>query len=221
MRSKNTIAATLAILALIGFLVVFAFLALNDIPAANKDYFNTALIALIGFVGTGIGYFLGSSNSSAQKNDILAQVAAPPAAPPGGQLKSEGGFVNFLLLAQMFLLGAALLMIVSACAHTNPAVPSAGDSPQVLAGKSLLAVKSTIVTAGLATDGLCRAGALPADKCAQAKAAYELAKPAYDAAVDAYLLMQSGGGGAASFEAALERVQALAADLLRLSGGAQ
>ena len=132
------------------------------------------------------------------------------------------GNVRLSLLAVMAFMG---LWLITGCATTStPAVDmvtaSKADNPMALAGKSLLAVKSTIGTAATATDALCKAGKIGPDKCAQAKDAYNLAKPAYDSAVDAYLLMSQGYGDAAAFGAALGRVQTIAANLLALSGGA-
>lgn len=110
---------------------------------------------------------------------------------PTNQDNGQAGFVSLPLLVVMLALGG--LMLLAGCATTGAvSTPAASDSPQVLAGKSLLAVKSTIVTAAPAVDGLCRSGAMAADKCAAARVAYEQAKPAYDTAVDAYLLMTSG-----------------------------
>lgn len=125
------------------------------------------------------------------------------------------------------------MLIFTACVTTTPpgsttAVDSNPTSkiqnptsPLQTAGKSLLAVKSTIVVAAKATDALCKSGTLAADKCSQAKTIYETAKPAYDSAVDAYLLMTSSNGDPAEFGRTLLRVQGLASNLLALSGGAQ
>jgi hypothetical protein len=131
----------------------------------------------------------------------------------------NGGFIRLpLLFALVAIIGLA------GCALTKSATPStpvANDSPQVLAGKSLLAVKSTIVVSATSVDSLCRAGTLKPDVCAQAKATYEQTKPAYDAAVDAYLLMMSVGGDSADFGRALARVQSLANNLIAVAGGAK
>lgn len=71
---RDLVAGTLAILTLLGFLCVFVAIIFHEIPVANKDYFNTALIALIGFSATGIGYYLGTSQSSADKNEIIRSI---------------------------------------------------------------------------------------------------------------------------------------------------
>ena len=139
--------------------------------------------------------------------------------PSGGN--PEAGFINLNFLLELFLV-VFMIAMLAGCATTSPtAPPGKNDTPQVLAGKSLLAVKATITTAAKSTDGLCRAGQLPADKCAQAKIAYGQAKPAYDAAVDAYLLMTSTGGDPADFGRTLARAESLAANLFAISGGAK
>lgn len=138
----------------------------------------------------------------------------------------DGGTAGFVQIPLLFMILS--LFALGACATTAPVIPPATTAPGAaatvkdntlaMAGKSLLAVKSTIVTAATATDAFCKAGKIGPDKCAQAKAAYELAKPAYDSAVDAYLLMTQGYGDAAAFGSALGRVQAIADNLLTLSG---
>jgi len=137
--------------------------------------------------------------------------------------RSEG-FIHVPLLPLILLFTLLALGSLSGCATTSSTTPQAAtakDTPLQTAGKSLLAVKSAIVTAATATDALCKAGTLAPDKCAQAKAAYELSKPAYDSAVDAYLLMSQGYGDPAAFGVALSKVQAIATNLLTLSGGAK
>jgi hypothetical protein len=143
------------------------------------------------------------------------KATAPSETPPGDQAKSEGGFVSLRILPVVAVAGLLMLMLAG-CATTGTA-PTPQDSPQILAGKSLLAVQKTIVTAAQAVDGLCKSGVMTVDRCVQARAAYELAKPAYDSAMDAYLLMQQGGDPAA-FAATLQRAQSLAGNLLQLSG---
>lgn len=158
---------------------------------------------------------------------------SPAFTPPGsggtgGGQASDAGYIQIPLL----LICSSLLLIgflINGCSTVSPATvpgtavsaPTSKDSPLALAGKSLLAVKSTIVVAATSVDALCKSGTMSADKCARAKTAYELAKPAYDAAIDSYLLMSSGGGDPGDFGRALARVQDIAANLLALSGGAQ
>ncbi len=181
MNKKNSVAATLAIAAMLGFLCILAYLAVGTVPATNRDFFNMALVALIGFVGTAFGYYLGSSLGSAQKNDLIRSAAAVPAGPPPAD-QSQAGYIR--LPALWFLLASFIcILAITGCAHTS--ATGVTDTPLQTAGKSLLAVKSSIVTAATATDSLCKAGKLNQDTCAQAKAAYEIARPAYDMAVDA------------------------------------
>lgn len=156
-------------------------------------------------------------------NLILRAVTKAPldwATPGASGGNSEGGYIRLSLLS--LLLVFAAIIALTGCATTSPtAPPSAKDSPQVLTGKSLLAVKSTIVVAATTVDTLCKNGTLKPDVCTQAKATYEQTKPAYDAAVDAYLLMTSVGGDSGDFSRSLVRVQVLAASLLSLSEAAR
>lgn len=225
MNNKNAVAAALALMAMAGFLAVFTFFAFGKVPPENKEFINQALIALIGFCGTAFGYYLGSSLSSAQKNDLLAQATVPQfiGIDPAGAgqdrtvaaiVTKEAGFATLYAttLGSLFfgIVIFASLLTMSGCATMQK------ESPQITAGKSLLAVKGTIVTAATTTDRLCKLQQMPADNCMQAKAAYELAKPAYDSAVDAYLLMSTGGDPAA-FGAAITRVQSIADSMLQLT----
>ena len=234
MNNKNIVAATLAVTAMLGFLVIFAVLGFGKVPPENKDFFNMGFIALIGYVSTAFGYYLGSSVGSAQKNSILAQMAAPDAPPPGGQAvmtNTQAGFTRLPVMLFLFAAFACAIAITGGCATTSPPVSggagggTVSTTPMQTAGKSLLAAKSSILMAANATNNLCKAGKFNADKCSRAKAAYEATKPAYDIALDTYLLMSSGtGGDAAAFEAAILRLQNLAANLLLItgdSGGAQ
>lgn len=123
-------------------------------------------------------------------------------------------------LPLLFLLAAfaCLSFLVGGCATSGQAAHV--DTPLQTAGKSLLAVKGSIVTASAATARLCQVGTIGVEKCVKAKQAYAAAKPAYDFAMESYLLMSSGGGNAADFGAALLRIQNIAADLLLITGAA-
>lgn len=111
-----------------------------------------------------------------------------------------------------------LLLILLACSLTACATTQT-DTPLVMAGKSLLAVKSTIVTTATAIDGLCKTQKISADKCQQAKVAYEMSKPAYDTAIDAYLLMGQGHTTPAEFEQVLGQLRAIGDNLTAIAGG--
>lgn len=70
---KHRMGGFLAVAAMFGFLAAFALIALRQIPAENKDFFTTALIALISCVNIAFGYYLGSSQSSARKTELQAK----------------------------------------------------------------------------------------------------------------------------------------------------
>lgn len=210
----------LALVTVVFFFAVILLLFFVQIPSANLDMFKTFGVTLIAIASGVAGYYFGSSDGSARKTELLGlppddviAMDLPPKHP------DQAGFIR--LPALMALLAIAALFTLSGCATTSIA-PAAKDSPQILAGKSLLAAKSTIVTAATVTDRLCKSGAMPADKCLEARAAYELSKPAFDAAVDAYLLLTvSGGGDPGDFAGALLKLQGSAAKILQLTGGAQ
>jgi hypothetical protein len=141
----------------------------------------------------------------------------------GAQENSQTGFARIACMVVIALVMGAMLL-VSGCASGpkgSTTTPAASDSPVILAGKSLLTVKASITTAATAVDSFCKAGKISADKCAQAKDAYSSSKSAYDSAVDAYLLMVQGGDPA-KFGESLQRVQNIAATLLKYTvvGGA-
>lgn len=155
-------------------------------------------------------------------NIILRVITKAPLDWTRPQAPESGPDAGYIRMPAVWFLCVAFAAIVAltGCATTNSNTPSSGETPLQIAGKSLLTVKSTIVVAATSADTLCKNGALSVDKCTQAKRAYETVKPAYDATVDAYLLMSSQGGDPAAFGAALIRVQSLAANFLLISGGA-
>lgn len=83
-------AALLAGAAMGGFLLVVLFLFFVPVPTANKDFFQTALIALVGAMCAGTGYYLGSSDGSAMKNETIVASLKPPAAAPEGEAERNG-----------------------------------------------------------------------------------------------------------------------------------
>ena len=203
----------LALITVSFFFLVILVLFFVQVPPANLDLLKILVIALLSGASMVLGYYFGSSDGSARKTDLLVPAAVADRVPSTAPI-AEAGFIRLPLLAALALIG---MLALSACATTGTA-PTVNDSPQIIAGKSLLAVKATIITAATATDALCKTGTMAADQCAQALAAYEQAKPAYDAAIDAYLLMTSIGGDPGNFDRTLTRVQGLAANLLTLTG---
>lgn len=183
---------------------------LQAMPAVSQDQAERIIQAMLAQI-PGVG----ATKEQVVSRDGLIGISGTLQPIVGTTTASESGFVRLPLLAIMLLIS---LCCLAGCATTSPATPTQNDSPQVLAGKSLLAVKSTIVTAAAATDRMCTTGAMAADKCAMARTAYGQSRLAYDSAVDAYLLMIQGRDPAA-FAASLQRVQSLAANLLQLAGG--
>lgn len=189
----------------INLITVIAMIVQSQLGYVISPELQAYLLALINLILRAVtGTSLGWKADATPPDDSMPTIGGPPT--------GEAGFINLRCLVELFLIGM-LLALLAACATTSGSNPT----PLQTAGKSLLAVKSTIVTAATAADALCKTGTLPTDKCTQAKAAYEMSKPAYDAAVDAYLLMSSQGGDAADFGAALVRVQGIAQNLLLIS----
>ena len=142
----------------------------------------------------------------------------PPTSPSG-----SAGYVRRNLIIGMcgLIVIITCFIMLSGCARTGgvtpPLHPGVNDSPQVLAGKSLLAVKGSIEVSAKTTNSLCKIGKISKDKCIQAKTAYEMSKPSYDAALDAYLLMATGGDPAA-FGVAMTRLLDSSTTLLHVIG---
>lgn len=55
----------------VGFFLLLYFLVYQQVPIENKDILNIVVGALIGSFTTVVGYFYGSSKSSADKNELL------------------------------------------------------------------------------------------------------------------------------------------------------
>ena len=70
-KSNRRIAATLALLAAFGYFTTMFIQMFHVVPFANSDYHSSMLELLKAIVLLAFGYYLGSSDSSATKNDIL------------------------------------------------------------------------------------------------------------------------------------------------------
>lgn len=162
MNSKNVVAATLAIMAMLGFLVIFAVLGFGAVPTENKDFFNMGFIALIGFVGTSFGYYLGSSIGSARKTELKALEDAPPSAPLD---KSTAGFIQIPLLFMLLSLLAVGCLVIG-CAGNKTATPattiSSTEQAQLSASKTLYAIEVTLHLTRSAADASYTGGVLGA-----------------------------------------------------------
>lgn len=174
-KRKGFMAGFLAATAMLGFLAVFAFLALGTVPVENRDFFNMALVALIGLVGTAFGYYLGSSDGSARKNDLLASAAAPP---PGNP---EAGYARPQLLIVTLLVSCAMMALpmLSGCA-----VPQ-NSTKQSLAAQALLSTQAAVIGIAQAADSLCTQGTLTQPQCDRVAKLYTQAQLSYDLAAEA------------------------------------
>jgi len=73
MKGKDVAMYVLGGLITICFFVVLALLIFVELPQSNKDLLNIILGALIGFEGSVVTYFYGSSAGSAKKDEIMAE----------------------------------------------------------------------------------------------------------------------------------------------------
>jgi uncharacterized membrane protein len=74
---SNPVGAVLAfmiVMTFIGFLVLLMF---AKVPAENIELVREMMIALIAALGAGYGYYLGSSNGSARKTELMKSPEGP------------------------------------------------------------------------------------------------------------------------------------------------
>jgi hypothetical protein len=199
-------------------MAVLAFLGFNKVPPENKDFFNMGLVALIGFVGTSFGYYLGSSQGSFQKNGILAQVAAgqtdanPPPPPFVKVASEEAGFARLSLLYILSIL--LILGLLSGCASMRQ------EPPQGLATKSLLSMQQTIVAGARIGDGFCKQRILNPEQCTKLRDYYFKAGPAYDFATDSLITaikLGSTAGDLARYQTAQKQFITLFGDFMGMA----
>lgn len=168
---RGVMAGFLAAMAMIGFLLVFVYLGFRAVPEANHDFFNTCLIALISCVSTTFGYYLGSSDGSARKNEMLATGGtAPPETRP-----DTGGFIVPRLLPQLALAGL-LGLILTGCSGFQQKTPG-GQATQ-----TLLSTQTAVIGMAEAADRMCSQGTLNQRQCDQVATIYLQAQAAYDLA---------------------------------------
>lgn len=218
----------LSLAVILFFFLVILVLFCVQVPPENLDLLKILLMSLLSGASMILGYYFGSSDGSARKTELLT----PPPQIIGNypissvamvsdsrnQSLDDSGFVRIPVILSLVII--ASLLMLAGCATTQTGNPQT-DSPAQVAGKSLLTVKASILTAATTVDGLCNRKQLTPDKCLQAKQIYESSKPAYDTTVDAYMLMSSQGGDPAAFRAALIRLQDFADRLVLISGGVQ
>ena len=74
MKTKDIFQYILAGLIIIGFFILLIALVYIPIPESNKDLLNLVVGALIGSFATIVGYFFGSSSSSAKKDETISNI---------------------------------------------------------------------------------------------------------------------------------------------------
>jgi drug/metabolite transporter (DMT)-like permease len=72
MKSKDLFQYILGALIVIGFFALLYLLVATQVPEPNKDLLNLVVGALIGSFATVVGYFYGSSSSSAKKDETIS-----------------------------------------------------------------------------------------------------------------------------------------------------
>jgi hypothetical protein len=228
MKGKNGVAAFLAIVAMVGFLGIFYLLTFKVIPPENKDFFNMGFIALIGFVGTAFGYYLGSSLGSAQKTALLGQAERPPvpdipaaaipAIPPPPQpwsVTTGGDQAGYILVRFLMGLTVGCLLIMLCLGVFGCATTGKQETPQSIAAKSLLTTRQAIIATATTADSLCAQGYLQQDDCTRASYLYIQAQAAYAVASDAFLVYLTAGDAASrqAYDKAFPPLASLFTDL--------
>lgn len=74
MKAKDIYQYALASLIIAGFFVLLIALVYTTVPETNKDLLNLVVGALIGSFATIVGYFFGSSSSSAKKDETISNI---------------------------------------------------------------------------------------------------------------------------------------------------
>jgi hypothetical protein len=108
-----------------------------------------------------------------------------------------------------------LLFSLSACATFSGQT----DTPQITAGKSLLAIQTTIVSTRTAIGVPCQKGLIAPADCTSMDLIYQQSKPAYDAAVDAATIALTSGTAtdAATFQTKQDALLDLQTQILGLA----
>lgn len=68
---KNTIRFIISMIAILGGLALVLALVFAIIPTENKDIFFTSLGVVLGWAGTSVNFYLGTSQSSSDKTDMM------------------------------------------------------------------------------------------------------------------------------------------------------
>lgn len=73
MKTKEVFMYSLGAIIVIGFFALIIVLTTKQLPEQNKDMLNLSIGSLLAAFGTIVGYFYGSSKSSAEKTEIIAK----------------------------------------------------------------------------------------------------------------------------------------------------
>lgn len=176
-NSKRYMAGFIAGVMMVAFVVVTIALFFKAVPKGNADYFHICLIALVGFVGTAVGYYLGSADSSARKNDSLFPTKESQPAPV-----DQEGFISPALMVCLSLICLAVIGL-SGCSMFSG--QSSDQDASGSAAKLLLSVRAAIIQTATAADKMCSAGTLDQGQCNQVAIVYGQSMAAYDVAADA------------------------------------
>lgn len=74
MKPKDVFQYVLGALIVAGFFILLVLLIRSEVPKENKDLLNLVVGALIGSFATVVGYFFGSSSSSAKKDETIGNI---------------------------------------------------------------------------------------------------------------------------------------------------
>ena len=74
MKGKDLFQYILGGLIVVGFFALLFLLIMSEIPEINTDLLNLVVGALIGSFASVVGYFFGSSSSSAKKDETIDSI---------------------------------------------------------------------------------------------------------------------------------------------------
>ena len=113
-----------------------------------------------------------------------------------------------------FLLLLPILLLCSCTTFSGKT-----DTPQITAGKSLLAIQTEIVSIRESISVPCQKGIIAPADCSSMELIYQQSKPAYDAAVDAAVIALTSGTStdAIAFQQKQEALQALSIDIITIA----
>jgi hypothetical protein len=75
-KGKDIYMYILGAIIVIGSFIIVGMMIYHEVPAGSKDTINIAIGILLASAGSVVGYFYGSSKSSADKTDAMAEDSA-------------------------------------------------------------------------------------------------------------------------------------------------